>query len=562
MAYSGLISSFAVVAASFVFLFLFILVALKHDEVEKARTRLSIWQRIKRRHVARLKLDWDNLTYAGHHAARSHPCAIDLDLTGPRSLLHLIDTTTTVGGRKRLEQWFLQTPDFDAIPRRQKAVRALINHRRFRDRLALHGLELARSNELFDYSIVAQQSRISADNTLLDWRGKAIVACAALNLVLICVHLSGGPMWWPYSVFCYWAIYGTLISKVIQYIQHLFRVNRALSGLFKAMIWIQGYKSRLGAELDYVYAIVQTTGEPTTFKKQLDRLDSAITFSQSDITRLLMNAILPYDFLVMVAYERMLNKLLPQVEQWINALSELEALSALSTYADFQAARCTFPTLRTHDSASKTIQGMNLTHPLMPREVCIPNPVNLTKGEVGVITGSNMSGKSTYLRSVGLAALMAWSGGPVCAEHLEVSPLRVYTSMRIGDVLQDGKSTFYAEVERLSTIIQAIDQQNASPVLVLLDEILRGTNTKERLLGVHSIVTHLAGAEALSFIATHDQEITQLAAEHKAVNNYHFREHLDRGRLVFEYRLHDGPSDTTNALLIMQEAGLPIQKTE
>lgn len=561
MAYSGVFAYSIMIGAGLVFLSLFAVAALKHEQVEKARTRLFFWLRIKQRHLARLKLDWGNLPYSGLSASKSHPFAIDLDITGPRSLLHLLDTTTSIGGRQRLEAWLLGIPNYKDIPVRQRAVQALLRHRRFRDRLSLHGLIAAKNDELFDYSVILDRSRISDEHSLLDWRGYTLIALAALNLVLIGVHLAGGPMWWIYSVFLYWAMYGTLISRVARHIEHLFRVNRALSGLFRIMIWIKDYRNRLGPELTYLWGPLNGSGDPARFKKRLARLDSAITFSQSDITRLIANAIVPYDFFVVLIYEIVLKIMLPWVEKWIEIHSELEALGALATYADFHSDRCTFPVLRVDDMTPPKVQGTALTHPLMYQDVCIPNDVSITEGDVGVITGSNMSGKSTYLRSVGLASLMAWAGGPVCAAKFEVSPLRIYTSMRIGDVLQEGKSTFYAEVERLSIVINAVDEKDKAPVLVLLDEILRGTNTKERLTGVRSIVTHLADAKALSFIATHDQEITHLAEEHTKISNYHFRERLDKGRLVFEYVIHDGPSDTTNALLIMQKAGLPIEDT-
>ena len=559
LVYANVLAPIIVAVTALFFLVLFLFVALKHDTLEKARKRLFLWQRIQERHLSRLNLDWDNLTYSGLQAAKSHPHAIDLDITGPRSLLHLIDTTTTVGGRKRLEKWVLEHPIYEEIPRRQAAVRSLVKHRRFRDRLALHGLELAKSDELFDYSVIVRRSRITGDNSLLDWRGKGLIASSILNLIMIGVHLSGGPMWWPYSLVLYFTMYASLISKVIKYIEHLFRVNRALSGLFDVMIWVNGYSKRIGNNLAYLWEVLEQTGAPDEYKKRLNRFDSAIAFSQSEITRFILNIAVPYDFLVLVAYERMLHKLLPLVEQWIDVLSELEGLSALATYADFHRERISFPTLLLDNAATQVVRGTALTHPLMPKDDCIPNDVQLTMGKVGVITGSNMSGKSTYLRAVGLASLMAWAGGPVCATHFEASPVRIYTSMRIGDVLQEGKSTFYAEVERLSIVIHAINRDGQPPVLVLLDEILRGTNTKERLIGVNSIVTHLAGAKAMSFIATHDQEITYLADEHPEISNFHFRERLEDGRLHFEYRIHDGPSDTTNALYIMQEAGLPIQ---
>ena len=186
------------------------------------------------------------------------------------------------------------------------------------------------------------------------------------------------------------------------------------------------------------------------------------------------------------------------------------------------------------------------------------NSLALAPGEVLILTGSNMAGKSTFLRAVGLASVLAWVGGAVPAASLRIRPLRPVASMRIGDQLQEGLSTFYAEVRRLRLLLDAVEETAAAPALVLIDEMLRGTNNRERLAGARAFSEALAGAHAASMVATHDLALTELAAENARVRNAHFREEAEGDRLVFDYRLREGPCPTTNALVIMQRAGLPV----
>ena len=169
-----------------------------------------------------------------------------------------------------------------------------------------------------------------------------------------------------------------------------------------------------------------------------------------------------------------------------------------------------------------------------------------------------MSGKSTFLRSVGLASVLATAGGPVPAAALALRPLRPVASMRIGDALQEGLSTFYAEVRRLRALLDVVEA-GGPPALVLIDEMLRGTNNRERLAGAQGVVRALVGAGATSLVATHDLALADLAADHPEIRNAHFRETPEGDRLVFDYRLREGPCPTTNALVIMRRAGLPVE---
>ena len=547
----------AALGAGAIGLVAFFVVAVIHERIVDAMRRLALWRTIKQRHLARLKLDWDALPDPPKPASLEHPYAADLDVAGPRSLLHILDTSATRVGQDCLRAWMLETPGYERIPERQAAVRALVPERRFRDRLTLHGLEHAGDDARWDLSPVLKWLDPSLRTPSWNKKSFLIVALWVINLVLIGVNIAGGPSWWLYSMSLYWFIYAPVFLRLASRAELLLKLNKSLKGLIRTMRWIEAYRPRLSPTLNPLWEPLTGSGSPSLFLKRMKRIDLALAGFENNLLHFLLNIVGPYDLAVMILLDNYLDQLEPVAGAWIDRYGEIEALSALATYADFRPESCTFPTLNVA-SPSAFIEGEAVAHPLLSEEVRISNDLDMHKGQVAVITGSNMSGKSTYLRAAGMATLMAWAGGPVCARRLSLSPLRPYTSMRIGDVLQDGKSTFYAEVLRLSSVMQAVGDTTKAPVFVLLDEILRGTNTRERLIGVTSIVRALAGGSALSMIATHDQEVTHLAAESDDVLNFHFKERIEDSRLLFEYRMHPGPSDTTNALIIMQRAGLPV----
>src|SRR6185503_17487900 len=170
-----------------------------------------------------------------------------------------------------------------------------------------------------------------------------------------------------------------------------------------------------------------------------------------------------------------------------------------------------------------------------------------------ILTGSNMAGKSTFLRTVGVNLCLAYAGAPVNADRLQTSLFRLFTCIKVSDSVQDGLSYFYAEVKRLKQLLTAAEKQNDLPVMFLIDEIFRGTNNRERHIGSHAFIRALSGcSNAVGLIATHDLELTKLADEIPGIANFHFREEVGAGRMVFDYRLHPGPCPTTNALKIMQ----------
>jgi DNA mismatch repair ATPase MutS len=199
-------------------------------------------------------------------------------------------------------------------------------------------------------------------------------------------------------------------------------------------------------------------------------------------------------------------------------------------------------------------------HPLLPDSEKVVNEFAVERlGDVTLITGSNMAGKSTFLRTVGVNLILAYAGGPVDAAEMSTVLYRPFTCIRVTDSVTGGFSYFYAEVKRLRALLDALDADDPLPLFFLIDEIFRGTNNRERLQGSRAYIRRLAGKHGVGLISTHDLELVKLADDFAQIDNAHFRDDVQDGRMVFDYTLRLGPCPTTNALKIMALEGLPVE---
>jgi DNA mismatch repair ATPase MutS len=244
----------------------------------------------------------------------------------------------------------------------------------------------------------------------------------------------------------------------------------------------------------------------------------------------------------------------PHIGEWIQAVGEIEALSSIAGYAS-EHPEDPFPEL-TGEGPLFDAQGIG--HPLIPPQAAVRNDVRLDREmRLLLVSGSNMSGKSTLLRSVGLNTVLAWAGAPVRAVRLRLSPLAVGAAMRAQDSLVDGKSRFYAEITRLRGVVDLID--GPVPLLFLLDEILSGTNSHDRLIGAAAVVKNLVQRGSIGLVTTHDLALAHIADD-LAPNaaNVHFEDHIEDGRIAFDYRMRPGVVRKSNALELMRSVGLDV----
>jgi DNA mismatch repair ATPase MutS len=282
------------------------------------------------------------------------------------------------------------------------------------------------------------------------------------------------------------------------------------------------------------------------------------------VLALLINLVIPWNLLVAWLLDRYKAALRAQLQTWLQTWFELEALLSLANFASLNPAAA-FPQVLPGVPADSqpVLQAQALGHPLLPPETRVCNDFTLhSLGEVTLVTGSNMAGKSTFLRTLGINLALAFAGGPVIAAGLVTAPFRLFTSIQLSDSLGDGISYFYAEVRRLKALLDALESGHAYPVFFLIDEIFRGTNNLERRAGSRAYLRTLAGSAGAGAVSTHDLALARLADEKPGILNYHFREEVHDGRMAFDYLLRPGPSPTTNALKIMRQAGLPVDEVQ
>ncbi len=540
----------------------------QHRQVDVALTRHKIWRSLKQLHVARMKLDWGNIPNSlTLPPDLDHPFARDLDIVGARSLHQLLDTAVSYPGSLRLRQWLLETtPDPNQTLIRQALVREMAPLTTFRDRLSLSAA-MAKDNP--ETAVAApdkwpgqrvltwlnqQQEMGSLHRNLL-----ALGFLSSLTIILLLAELVGqiGPWWlvtWiPYAIFATWQT--RQVSHLFTDAAFLADGLRKLQAIFSVL---ETFNYRRYPRLQQLCQPFQNSQKrPSAQLQRVSRILAGAGIKYNPGLWFLLNVLTPWDTYFAYRMEQARHTLRNLLPQWLDTWYELEALNSLAHFAYLhpEAAYPTFSNPKTPPS----FQAQAIGHPLILAEQRISNDAAFNQpGEIYLITGSNMAGKSTFLRTLGINLCLAYAGGPVIAQQLQTSFFRLYTSIHVTDSLADGFSSFYAEVRRLQRLLAALQQRDSYPVFFLIDEIFRGTNNRERLLGSREYVRALATSPGMGAIATHDLELVKLAEELPNISNFHFRDNVENGRMVFDYRLHAGSCPTTNALKIMKLAGLPV----
>lgn len=272
----------------------------------------------------------------------------------------------------------------------------------------------------------------------------------------------------------------------------------------------------------------------------------------------IFNVILLLDVHWLLRADRWKARAKDRIEGWLNSIGEVEALDSIASFAYAQP-EFTFPKI---SDQRHYIHTEAMGHCLIPPQQRVTNDFAMQgRGGINVVTGSNMSGKSTFLRTVGTNIVLALTGAPVCAQQFEVSIMQVFTSMRTQDSLEENVSSFYAELQRLRQLLTMLETPQL-PILFMLDEILKGTNSQDRHHGAASLIKQLGKLEASGFVSTHDLELGKLADELPNLRNYNFTSTIEGDEIIFDYKLHDGVCQSFNASKLMEKMGIAIEKTQ
>jgi hypothetical protein len=529
-----------------------------HGQLRQRIACFHIWRDLAQEDQARLALDWVHIPAAvWSPEANRGPLATDLDLTGPQSLHHLLDVSVSRQGSELLARWLSAgQPDLEAIAARQPAVGELAQQRRFRLRLLLN-YRRAQDAPL-DGEALLEWLQTPFPGDRLRWLLPLASILVALNVALfLLASFTGLPNYWVVTLVLYIGFYYFNAGTLSEFLEAVVRMDRELLRLRTLLAFIERYPLREAPHLERLLAPLRAQEpSPTRLVRRITLVTGLAGVRMNPVLGLLINAVLPWDFAVAVLAGRYRQALAERLPRWLEALYNLEALSGLGNFAALNPAY-TFPEIRV--DASPVFSARQLGHPLLPPEQKVCNDYRVGElGEIAIITGSNMAGKSTFLKTIGINLCLAYAGGPVDAASLSSRPFRLHTCMRISDSIADGFSYFYAEVRCLRALLDRLEPEGY-PLLYLIDEIFRGTNNRERLIGSRAYLQSLVGAAGVGFLATHDLELASLAERSRLVSNHHFREEVADGRLVFDYQIRPGPCPSTNALKIMAMEGLPVE---
>jgi MutS domain V/MutS domain III len=528
---------------------LFTILVVVHRRVVRAMNMARRAAALYLRAISRMEDRWVGVGESGDEFKDSlHPYAEDLDILGQGSLFQLLCTARTQMGRTCLAQWLLTPAKADEIKERQAAITELKRKLDFRE----------------DLSVCGESDRISAHpERLMQWSQERsgiadgrwwALLLAALNIAALIYAFT--TLWTPFIVLV--LINGAITYRRRHALEKLFaglgETHKDLDSLAELLRRIETEKFA-SPLLQRLQAQLITHGiAPSECIARLDTLTDFEDSRHNWFVRLLDVPLL-YSLQLAFALERWRNAFGSGVPHWLEVVGEIETLCCLASYA-FEHEQDPFPEFAPAGGAP-CFEGEALGHPLLPAEKCVRNSVQLgSLGQVLLVSGSNMSGKSTYLRVVGINAVLAMMGAPVRASRLQLSHLAIAASMRVADSLQHGISHFYAEIQRMR---QVIDISASQPALFLLDEILQGTNSRDRRIGTEGILRSLIRNGAIGLVTTHDLALTALEEVFPGkVRNVHFQEKFEDDKLSFDYCLRPGVVTTSNGIELMRSIGLDV----
>ena len=536
----------------FIAIFLFILA--KHLANNVAIDNLQRLIGISETEIQVLDHHFTHLPDGSQYKPENHEYANDLDIFGRASLFQYINRCTSEQGKKLFAGWLLDPASSEIIIERQEAVKELSQQFEWRQQLQSYGI--AHSINIDTEKKI--ESWLQEDFEFMNkthWKLLRFVL-PAISFALLILHLTDiipSGIFYP-SIFLMLVVSFGISKMIMPSFTKLNKVAPQLETLSDSVSWIEkgDIKSKLLVELKskYIDGSVLSSQTIKKLKKILDNTDIRL----NPLVFIPLNTFLFWDLQQVLILENWKKENKEHIGNWFHSLAEIESLSSLANLS-FNNPGWVYPGISKEHG---TIIADSLGHPLIPKEKLVTNSFS-TEGNDGLnlITGSNMAGKSTFLRSIGVNIVLAMMGSPVCARSFTVSNMKVISSMRVNDNLEENTSTFYAELKKLKEVIEAVYRNEK--VVLLLDEILRGTNSADRHTGSKALIKQLIQHNAVGLIATHDLELAKLADEFPAkLHNYHFDVQVAGDELFFDYKLKRGVCTSMNASLLMKKIGIEL----
>jgi hypothetical protein len=527
---------------------LFAALVLWHERILRSHALARRAVDFYERGLARIEDRWAGTGETGERFLdTSHPYSGDLDLFGKGSLFELLSQARTAGGEETLAGWLLAPAAPEEILKRQEAIRELRGYVDLRERMFVLGEDVRRRVHTEELVRWAESPAMLPGRI---WFA-AVLLTAGNGIAALAWYWSGLASFLFLTLATTAAFGFWLRRRVLNVLHRVDHPAGELAWVTAALSLLEESNFRAPLLVRLHSTLLEEGRSPSRQIAKLNRIVEWILSRDNPLVRVLGPPLLCGTHLAFAA-ERWRAHSGPHVRRWFDVLSEMEALLSLSGYA-FEHPADPFAEFETQTM----LEGERMGHPLLAQADCVANSVSLgaTPGLL-VVSGSNMSGKSTYLRTIGVNTVLAMAGAPVRARRFRLSPLSVGATIRITDSLQGGTSRFYAEIKRLRRIV---DLTESGAVLFLLDELLNGTNSRDRRVGGEAVLRELLDRGGIGLITTHDLALTAIGeALAPRAANVHFEDHLENGKLRFDYTVRPGVVEKSNALELMRSIGLDV----
>lgn len=545
-----------IVCICLTFLPFFILVKV-HNRLFIRKEWLETQARIIQEELQALSGNYSSFEDGKEYVNPEHPYSFDLDIFGRRSLFQSINRTCTFFGKVRLAEWLQNhLHEKASIEKRQEMVREISEHTLFREQFRVAGL--VHHSQSSDAEKIQAWSQSPAQYLHAGWVKAFIWGVPVINSLLLITSLAGWTSFsWLGLSFGIFLVLSFGIIKRATYIQETYgKQLKSLNGYARliALAKAEDWKSAGMQELMERFNLngqspIQALQQ---LSKELDRLD----LRNNQFLYVLLEGSIFFQLQEIVRIERWKVRYGQHISEWLETVGELDTLCSLGTFA-YNHPQYTYPELTEKPFCFLATQ---MGHPLMPASQCVKNDATIpSRPFFLIITGANMAGKSTYLRTIGVNYLLACIGAPVCCERLKLHPNQLITSLRTSDSLSDNESYFFAELKRLKRIIDLLNQ--GKQLFIILDEILKGTNSMDKQKGSFDLIRQFMQLKANGIIATHDLLLGSLIKQFpEEIRNYCFEADIKENELTFSYKLREGVAQNMNACFLMKKMGIILQE--
>ncbi len=540
----------------------------RYNRLTADKKRVEFLIRINEAELLRMQNDLSAFPTGAQFLHRHHDYAGDLDVFGHHSLFQLLNRTTTESGSRLLAKWLSTPADRQTITDRQDAVRELAEKLDWRQEFQASGMPFHATNSDYEMLLkwVEETPQFLSSRKRLLAISLSLAALSSLALGWFLYHLlfhvrdlAGFHLLPLIGMSIINAIYLRKFRHAAEHIITSTQRNIGIIGAYQSLIKTAEKQRFETKQVNDLQAIFTQTG--TRASDEIGALKRILEMFQQKGTRNtigknafygMINNLWLIDVHLIFKTEEWKSRNRAHIGPWIAAISELEALASIAGFAHSNP-HYTFPEIT---AEPYLIDFKMVGHPLLKREKRISNDFTMHgRGATSMITGSNMAGKSTFLRTVGINLVLAFMGAPCCASRARVSPLRIFTSMRTQDNLEESVSSFYAELQRIEQLLKLVGE--GQPIFFQLDEMFKGTNSQDRFRGGVSLIRQLGELNAFGMISTHDLDLAQLTKD-LAIENFSFNSVIKEGQISFDYRLTPGICTDFNASELMKRSGIRI----